>query len=319
MKTRRGLPKKLRVYIDRFLATGETIENIRDIWYNVKGDIEHLNNKGSDKAWDDYVNGIIGEHLYEDIFLQGDTGIYNRLEVISKGLGNTGYTFNTPLVLFVEKTTRAIENATKSLLCGRYDSTGQIPSFEAVKIAEYLAETSINNEAYIVGFTDYDPAGESIFNSLINKVKESLEVMDSLIEVVAISIKYGSDYDEIIGRYDTFTLSKDPKNHVNQAWIKNGRTLGVEMNVVRDKRERIEDAILSQVSPSIVKALSKSRAIDYEFNLRLSSSQEHKAAEKLVKQIEDDISNDVNEMEVEFSNEWTDIDFTSIRKMTTLS
>jgi len=303
-KSRRGLPKELRVYINTFLDTYPTIENIRDIWYNIKGNIEYLNDKDSDADWDKYVNTIIGEHLYEDMFLEGDTSIYDRLGIISKGLEGVGHEFNTPIVLFVEKTTRAIDNATEALLCGRYDSTGQIPSFEAVKIAEYLAQTAIDNKAYIVGLTDYDPAGESIFNALVNKVRESLAVISPLIRLHQISIKYGDNYNHIINLYDTFTLSTNIKNRLNQVWIKDNRPLGVEMNVMGDKRLRIENAVLSQVDPMIVENISLERARLELTNELLIGNEEYQLALKLITAIELNTAKDVADRGYEFSNKW---------------
>jgi len=315
-KTRRGLPKQLRVFINEFLDTREEVENLRDIWYKIKHKIEHLNTTRSDDDWDTYVNEIIGEHLYRDKFLCGDIAIYEKLNVITKALEDPEKQNKTPIVLFSEKTTRAIDNAATSLLCAKYNSTGQIPSFEAVKVAEYLIETAIDNKAYIVGLTDYDPAGESIFKSLVTKVKESIAILYPLIELHQISIKYGSDYKEIIDTYDSFTLSTNPKNKVNQVWIKDGRTKGVELNVLPDKQKMFEDAILKQIDPSVVEQLSKARAINRYYHELLSKDEEYLKLMKLVKDKEVELSKVANDAEYEFKAEWNGIDFINVRDMT---
>ncbi|MCW9026758.1 MAG: hypothetical protein OQJ77_05530, partial [Thiovulaceae bacterium] len=107
MKKYRGIRKKLIIYIDSFLESGERVENIRDIWYKIKGDVEYLKNS-PDSKWDKYVNALIGEYLYEK-FLDGDVTIYRRLNIITKGLSNDTHQYNTPIVLFSEKATRSTD------------------------------------------------------------------------------------------------------------------------------------------------------------------------------------------------------------------
>lgn len=315
MKHYRGIRKKLTTYVDRFLETGETVENIRDIWYKFKGDIEHLKNMPDDK-WDIYVNHLIGEYLYE-LFLDGDVTIYSRLNVITKGLGNDTHTYNTPIVLFTEKPTRSTEVLSEALLCGVYSSTGQIPSFESVNIAEYLNRTAKHNRAYLIAITDYDPSGESIFHSLAVKVKNDLGLINPDIEFTAIPVLFGSGYEDIVSHYPTYTLSTNKQNKLNQAWINQGQTLGVELNVVENKAELLESAILKSVAPEVVEALSRHRWKMQKEEELLASDKRYKQLHAQLRQRVADIRGEVESMETVFDAKWsTPINVDGVKDMT---
>jgi hypothetical protein len=315
MKHFRGTRKKLTGYIDQFLATGESVENIRDIWYKFKGDIESLKNMPDDK-WDIYVNRLIGEYLYE-LFLDGDVTIYSRLNIITKGLSNDTHTYNTPIVLFTEKPTRSTDMLSEALLCGIYSSTGQIPSFESVNIAQYLNRTAKHNKAYLIAITDFDPSGESIFDSLATKVKTDLELINPDIEFTAIPVLFGSGYDDIVSHYPTYTLSGNRRNKLNQAWINKGQTLGVELNVVEHKDELLESAILESVSPEVVEALSRHRWKQYKEETMLASDKHYLELHEQLKQRVADIRDEVESMETVFDAEWSmPIDVDGVKNMT---
>ncbi|GIU00145.1 hypothetical protein TSL6_06510 [Sulfurovum sp. TSL6] len=315
MKHYRGIRKKLTTYIDQFLDTGETVENIRDIWYKFKGDIEYLKNMPDDK-WDTYVNRLIGEYLYE-LFLDGDVTIYSRLNVITKGLSNDAHTYNTPIVLFSEKPTRSTDSLSEALLCGIYSSTGQIPSFESVNIAQYLNRTAKHNKAYLIAITDFDPSGESIFHSLALKVKTDLGLINPDIEFTAIPVLFGSGYDDIVSHYPTYTLSSHKQNKINQAWIKKGQTLGVELNVVENKAELLESAILRSVAPEVVEELSRHRWKKKKEEEMLSSDERYRKLHEQLRQRIDDIKDEVEAMETAFDAKWSiPIDVDGVKDMT---
>jgi hypothetical protein len=315
MKHFRGIRKKLTRYIDQFLATGESVENIRDIWYKFKGDIEYLKNMPDDK-WDTYVNRLIGEYLYE-LFLDGDVTIYSRLNIITKGLSNDTHTYNTPIVLFTEKPTRSTDILSEALLCGIYSSTGQIPSFESVNIAQYLNRTAKHNKAYLIAITDFDPSGESIFDSLASKVKTDLELINPDIEFTAIPVLFGSGYDDIVSHYPTYTLSRNRRNKLNQAWINKGQTLGVELNVVEHKDKLLESAILKSVSPEVVEELSRHRWKQHKEETMLASDKRYLELHEQLKQRVADIRDEVESMETVFDAEWsTPIDADGVKNMT---
>jgi hypothetical protein len=315
MKHYRGIRKKLTTYIDQFLATEETVENIRDIWYKFKGNIEYLKNKPDDK-WDIYVNHLIGEYLYE-LFLDGDVTIYSRLNLITKGLSNDKHTYNTPIVLFAEKPTRSTDALSEALLCGIYSSTGQIPSFESVNIAEFLNRTAKHNKAYLIAITDFDPSGESIFHSLAVKVKNDLGLINPEIEFTAIPVIFGSGYEDIVSHYPTYTLSTNKQNKLNQAWINNGQTLGVELNVVENKAELLESAILSSVAPEVVEELSRYRWNKQREEEMLASDEHYKKLHEQLKQRVADIRVEVEAMETVFDAKWsTPIDAEGVKDMT---
>ena len=302
MKRYRGIRKKLIAYIDAFLVTGETVENIRDIWYKFKGDIEHLKTTSDDK-WDRYVNALIGEYLYE-LFLNGDVTIYSRLNIITKGLSNDTHQYNTPIVLFTEKATRSTDILAQALLCGVYSSTGQIPSFETVNISEYINRTAKHNKAYLIAITDFDPSGESIFHSLAVKVKNDLKIINPKIEFVAIPVLFGNGYDDIVTHYPTYTLSGNRKNKLNQAWIEKGHPLGVELNVVENKAKLLEAAILKAVAPEVVKELSRHRwNKDKEVQMLANDNLYNDLNEKLKNRVAD-IKDKVESIQTVFDAKW---------------
>ncbi len=315
MKHYRGIRKKLTTYIDQFLATGETVENIRDIWYKFKGDIEYLKNMPDDK-WDIYVNRLIGEYLYE-LFLDGDVMIYNRLNVITKGLSNDTHTYNTPIVLFTEKPTRSTDLLSEALLCGIYSSTGQIPSFESVNIAQYLNRTAKHNKAYLIAITDFDPSGESIFHSLAVKVKTDLGLINPGIEFTAIPVLFGNGYEDIVSHYPTYTLSTNKQNKLNKAWIDKGKTLGVELNVVENKAELLESAILKSVAPEVAEELSRHRWKKEKEEAMLASDKRYKQLHEQLRQRVADIRDEIESMETVFDAKWsTPIDVDGVKNMT---
>ena len=315
MKHYRGIHKKLTAYIDRFLTTGETVENIRDIWYKFKGEIEYLKNM-PDEKWDTYVNRLIGEYLYE-LFLDGDVTIYSRLNIITKGLSNDTHTFNTPIVLFTEKPTRSTDLLSEALLCGIYSSTGQIPSFESVNIARYLNRTARHGKAYLIAITDFDPSGESIFDSLASKVKTDLELINPEIAFTAIPVLFGSGYDDIVSHYPTYTLSGNQRNKLNQAWIEKGQTLGVELNVVENKAELLETAILKSVAPEVVEELSRHRWKKHQEETMLASDKRYLELHEQLRERVADIREEVESMETVFDAEWsTPIDADGVKDMT---
>ena len=312
-------PEQIRNHIDAFLATGKEIENLRDIWYSFKGDIEHIKHK-PDSEWDTYVNEHIGSYLFK-LYLAGDTEIYHRLNIITTGLSGTGYEDNTPIVLFSEKRTRSFIQATEALLCGRYESVGQIPSFEAVNIAEYLVDTALHDysEVYLIALTDFDPAGVSIYNSLSKKVEQSIALLNPTLKLVSYSIPYGKDYDDAIANNVTYTLGTSLKNKLNQVWINTGRPLGIELNVLPDKDILLEDAILELVDPSIVEALSLGRAKTAALRDALDNDTEY---QQLIRQLEarrQELELPITTSEHIFSNIWaTSITIKSVREMTVL-
>jgi hypothetical protein len=315
MKKHRGLRKKLTRYIDAFLATGETVENLRDIWYKFKGDIEPLKNM-KDDMWDIYVNHLIGEYLYE-LFLDGDIEIYSRLNIITKGLSNDAHAYNTPIVLFAEKPTRSTDQLAEALLCGIYSSTGQIPSFESVNIAEYLNNTARHNKAYLIAITDYDPSGESIFHSLAKKVENDLLLINPDIDFTAVHIVFGDSYEAIVSHYPTYTLSTNKKNPLNQAWIKIGHTLGVELNVVENKARLLENALLDFVSPEVVEALSRYRWKKHKEETLLAGDKRYQELHEALKRHVADIRDAVEAMETVFDAKWSPpIDADGVKNMT---
>lgn len=305
-------------HITDFVESGTRVENIRDIWYHIKHDIEYLEEfKAKSTDWDEYVNIRIGEKLW-NIFLNEDIYVYRRLNLITKALDNVSYEYNTPIVIFSEKQTRAIDNACEALLCGKFYSTGQIPSFEVAQLAFYLSRLD-GDEAHLYMLADYDPAGISIMQSLVDKLTLALDEVSQDKELIIHQVKYGETYPEIIQTYDSFTLSTNPKNTFNQKWIRAGQTKGVELNVMHDKREKLDDLILSTLPPEIVKTLSYERAVSDEIDER---EENDKKLQRLIEKVEKrkrKIEKKVRKMDAEFSDEWIEpLTYKNVTVMTKL-
>ncbi len=111
-------PIAVKKFVDEFLLTGEEVDNIRDIWYKIKHKIEPWKPKDkTEKGWAEDINEDIGGYLFK-LYLDGDTSIYDRLNLLTKALSNTGYQNNTPIILMCEKPTRAFNTVPWSYLQG---------------------------------------------------------------------------------------------------------------------------------------------------------------------------------------------------------
>ncbi len=236
-------------------------------------------------------------------------------------MSGAGYEDNTPIVLFSEKRTRSFIQATDALLCGRYESVGQIPSFEAVNIAEYLVDAALHDysEVYLIALTDFDPAGVSIYNSLSKKVEQAIALLNPTLKLVSHSIPYGIDYDDAIANNITYTLGTSLKNKLNQAWITTGRPLGIELNVLPDKDILLEDAMLKLVDPSIVESLSLGRAKRTALADVLAHDEEYQQLLKRLEERKQELELPITTSEHIFNNTWaTSITRKSVREMTIL-
>ncbi len=201
------------------------------------------------------------------------------------------------------------------LLAGYYESTGQIPSYEIVKIAEYLISYSTHKKVYFIGMVDFDPAGESIFESAVERLTKVLQIKDPKITLIAYKVEYGATYEEIIGKYDSYTLSS------KQAKKWQG-SQGVEINVISDKNEHVDRTIVDGVNPHILENLSINRARTMLVQSRLQRSEEYQEAQERAKDIEESIHDDVYALEYSFTPEdfWgTPIFQGMVRNMSTIN
>lgn len=287
-------PKAVKMFVDDFLCTNTLVDNIRDIWYKIKHKIESWKPKRkTEKDWADDVNEDIGEYLFS-LYLSGDIGIYDRINLLTKALTNDGYKYNTPILLACEKPTRAFNKVKDELLAAYYESTGQIPSYEIVKIAEYLLSHNGQNEVYFIGMVDFDPAGESIFSSAVARLKKVLHLLAPEVTLISHKVEYGATYEEIIGKYDSYTLSSKQASK----W-EGGQ--GVEINVIDDKTEHIDRTIIDGIDPHILEDLSISRARNILISARLNKSEEYGLAKERVDEIEKTITDAVNSLEYTFT------------------
>jgi len=174
--------------------------------------------------------------------------IYDRLNLITKGLSNDKHTYNTPIVLFTEKPTRSTDVLSEALLCGIYSSTG---------------------------------------------------------------------HENIVTHYPSYTLSTNKQNKLNQAWINSGQTLGVELNVVENKAELLESAILSSVALEVVEELSRYRWNKQKEEEMRARDEHYKQLHEELRQRVADIREKVESMETIFDAKWsTPIDADSVKNMT---
>ncbi len=321
MKGKLSRPATIKKYVDRFLATGKPVEYLRDIWYDMKGEIEHLKNpKHSEKEWDSYVNEHIGNYIF-DLYLAGDFSIYRRLELLSQGLLEDDYANNTPMVIFTEKKTRTINKISLALRAAKYYSTGQIPHFECVNIADYLVSAAgIAEEVYLIGLTDYDPAGEIIFRSLCRRVEKILAAREIGLHLIGIQVEYGDSYEDITTKYKKFTLSTNKNNHGCQEWIKKEQPYGVEFNVIEDRSEHLERTILENIAPAFVKDLSEARVRASLYDDLLRNDKEYQELLVKQRQIEQQHKKTAEEGEANFTPIWsTPISFGAVKGMTTIA
>lgn len=312
MSRRLTQKEQIEALTDEFLATGETVENIRDIWYRIKGEALEIENNSS--KWDKTVNSIIGTHLWE-LFLAGDKEIYSRLNILTKGLEAAG---ELPLVVFSEKTTRATSSICRNLRAGRYSSQGQIPSFEIVHLANYMVRHSVNDMAFLVGIVDYDPAGLAIWESLVERLELAIKVLSPDTMFMAKLVSYGDSYEAITSKYDTYELSNDK---INYSWReKENRPLGVEMNVVFDKAELLEETILKTLAPWAVKPLSLQLAKESKLWDLESENEEISSLQTQIEEVRSQLKEEIEDMEATFDKEWVrPIGYFSLGSMTTLA
>ncbi len=316
-------PATIKSFVDEFLATGKRIEYLRDIWYFMKGDIEHIKNpKHTTKKWDTYVNDIIGKYIFEEHYLKGDFQIYNRLGIITQGLSEDNYIGNTPMVIFTEKKTRTINVMANALLAAKYYSTGQVPHFECVNIAEYLINTAGENDTetvYIITLTDYDPAGKTIRKSLARRVQKILNAKKTGLHLKMVNVRYGTSYNDIITTYKNFTLSTNKKNHGCQKWIKAGMPTGVEFNNIDDRAAHLQRTIFKHISPEFVKRLSEIRIRTSIYNDLLRDDKIYQRVLRLKQKIEDKHRDTADNGDATFDENWTTpISWSSVKNMTTI-
>lgn len=306
------------LWLEEVFTTHKDVEYMNDAYYFMRGEVEHLNHKKTEKEWRFYIMEIVGDHFFYNKYLKGDFQFYKNLNIISQGLEDDKYINNTPMVIFTEKKTRAINKASEALRAAKYYSTGQIPHFECINIAEYFMNTvGDSDEVYLVGLVDFDPAGDNIFETVSKKVQLILDAHGSGLHLKSIQVQYGTDYHDITSKYKTFTLSTNMKNALCQKWILDGKPLGVEFNNVHDRALHLERTILENVSPFFVKDLSEARVMETLFQDLLESDEEYQDLLGKLKEIERKHRATSEDGEAIFSETWsTPISFGSVKNMT---
>ncbi len=255
---------KIEEYVERTLSTGKPIKMMRDYWYTMKGlsamvqfRIESDNQRKSagkkpytDSAWGDKVNAIITKRIERMAY--EDNSIYRRLG-LSSDIFEAG---EMPIVVIAEKDTDAFDRVVHKYGAGKANCTGQMPTFEAVFVADYLEQCDYS-EGYIFVFTDYDPAGETIFESIKTKMTEFST--NTTIHVIHVEVG-----ENIVNEVANYPLTR---NALNQKWIDGGRVLGVEFNgidVIDYMPPYLEASIEKHLDPRLYVMISKQRWINRE-------------------------------------------------------
>ena len=144
-----------------------------------------------------------------------------------------------------------------------------------------------------------------------------MKLINPEIEFTAVHIIFGEDYEDIVTHYPTYTLSTNKKNLMNQAWIKVGHTLGVELNVVANKAELLENAILDFVAPEVARELSLYRWKKHKEEELLATDKRYLELHEKLKKRMAKIREEVESMETVFEAKWsTPIDTDGVRDMT---
>ncbi len=298
-------PEAVEMFVDEFIATGETAGTIRTIWYQIKHKIEPWKPDLTEKKWSDDVNNAIGQRLWSR-YLDGETSIYEDLGIKSKAFSEN----DMPVVLFCEKQLPDFDEIADELEGCIYLSSGQIPNFEIAQAAKYLSELD-KDIVYLFGMIDYDPAGLSVYRSLVDKMSEALRIESGYrCKLVSKMITF-DDFE----KYDSYGLSSEQIKR----WEYGER--GIELDTVHmDERQvAVKKAIYETVSSYSYEEMSVERARRSEYNRRLMASEEYHLLADEVKKFEAKTYGEVEDMPYEFnSRKWQIVHNGMIKNMTTL-
>ncbi len=246
-------------YIDNTLANYDSIDMMRDYWYTMKGlpemaifrreddELRLSQNKSvvTDKIWSDKINTLITKYI-EDIALD-DYTIYRRL-----GLTSEIFTPNDsgiPIIVITEKKATVMDETTEKFYGTPVHSTGQLPTFEATLMADYLNECDYSI-GYIFVFTDYDPAGETIYDS----IKDKMDLFSTEISIEVIHVEIDT---MLVNSLPNYPLTD---NALNRKWIDEGKTTGMEfnnINVLPYMPNQLEISMNIHIDPRLYVAISR--------------------------------------------------------------
>lgn len=219
--------------IEEHLDLGNTIDMMRDFWYEMKDDDIILDSK-CDMNEEDYQDKV-AKIIYKTFakYAEKDTSVYTRLGLHSKMLVKG----KVPIVVIFEKKKSVAIPLVEEYHAGYAFARGQFPTFESVHVANYFEECGYG-VGYVFIVSDYDPSGENLYS----QVKTKMDKFTHTIDIKTTWVKFG---DDPIGEFDSYELKNNP---TNSKWIKEGRDRGVEFNTPTN----ISKGILRHLTQSIV-------------------------------------------------------------------
>ncbi len=241
------MEKRTQELLQHTIDTAGTIDMMRDYWYGMKDDAElkRYRTDEDDEKWSDKVTAIIRSYI-EKIALNGNPGIYKHIGLESRML-NVG---EAPIVVIFEKQKKEALSIVNRFNAGYAFSRGQFPTFEASFVAAYLEECKYSM-GYVFVLTDYDPAGEHLFN----QVKRKMDKFTTDTQITTIHVKFGEN---ALDEFETYTLTE---NSLNKKWISEGRTEGIEFNTPNN----ISNGILSYLTESIMENVDPRIFVDISY------------------------------------------------------
>lgn len=299
--------------VDKIVA-GELpqIDRIRQIWYTMKGypDIiayrpapaKGKGKKWTDEEWEKYVSKFITQKV--EALAENNLSLYDDLGLESKAF--TPNNDEIPIILFTEKKVSVFDNIVNEYGMATYTSRGQLPIFEAYLMSKYLDNT-IYNEAYMFVLTDRDPAGESIFENVKNKMHDF--TTDTHMNIIHVMIN-----EDEAEHFETYPLTD---NILNADWINRGVLVGVEIDNlynITDLPSILLDRIEAHLDPRLYVKKSRSRFINEETYTRIQADKKlqvwDKARGNLQSKIwyrEEEITDEVRQLKTDFSYNNTDV------------
>lgn len=230
--------------VEGTLSRGETIDMMRDYWYAMKDypklkkfrKLSDAKGAQTDQGWSDIVSVQIAECIADMAYSK--PSIYEQLGMESAFL-KPG---NVPILVMFEKQKSVALSIIDKFQAGHAFYRGQIPTIEVAHACSYLNK-SMYSKGYIFIVADYDPSGESLYNSVKRKVKK----FATNNEVEVIQVEYG---DSPTTEFDNYKLTS---NSTNRKWIAAGMTHGVEFNTP----ENINRGILGYLEQAMLRHVDK--------------------------------------------------------------
>jgi len=263
------------------IHNGEQINMMRDYWYKFKKTKENdyfraeddykrtttkvatgqykgeLGKAHTDGSWSDKISNIIRSTIEEMAY--SSPSIYSSLGLESDIL----ISGEAPIVVVFEKELKQALPIVRKHRAGYAFNEGQMPTEEVAHLCGYLDGTKYR-KGYIFVVADYDPAGDSLYNS----VKLKVELFSTRTKIEVIRVPFNTVWNYNPCRFASYTLSD---NKTNKSWISEGKITGIEYNDpdnVECTLLRIESCMEKEIDPRIYASIShESWRSNYKYKL----------------------------------------------------